>query len=68
MTSSPENKAKIIQEAYRVQYLMEDVRVSYKKDMSASLDGVTIDAKEGDISSLPRWVAKILIGQDAVEI
>jgi DNA replication factor GINS len=68
MTSSPENKAKIIQEAYRVQYLMEDVRVSYKKDVSASLDGVTIDAKEGDISSLPRWVAKILIGQDAVEI
>ena len=68
MTSFPENKAKLIQEAYRVQYLMEDVKVSYKKDMNASLDGVTIDAKEGDISSLPRWVAKILIGQDAVEI
>jgi DNA replication factor GINS len=27
-----------------------------------------IDAKEGDMSSLPRWIAKILVQQDAVEI
>jgi DNA replication factor GINS len=29
---------------------------------------LVIDAKEGDMSSLPRWIAKILVQQDAVEI
>ena len=57
-----------IQGAYQIEYLMEDVRVTYKHDIKVSVDGVTIDAKEGDISSLPRWVAKILFEQGNVEI
>jgi DNA replication factor GINS len=33
-----------------------------------SVGNLMIDAKEGDMSSLPRWIAKILVQQDAVEI
>ncbi len=66
--TSSDNEVKIIQGAYRIEYLMEDVRVSYKRDVKVSVGGVTIDAKEGDLSSLPRWIAKILLDQDSVEI
>jgi DNA replication factor GINS len=33
-----------------------------------SVGNLVVDAKEGDMSSLPRWIAKILVQQDAVEI
>ena len=66
--TSSDNEVKIIQGAYRIEYLMEDVRVSYKRDVNVSVGGLTIDAKEGDLSSLPRWVAKILLDQGTVEI
>ncbi|MDP9286674.1 MAG: DNA replication complex GINS family protein [Thermoproteota archaeon] len=66
--TSSDNEVKIIQGAYRIEYLMEEVRVSYKRDVNVSVGGLTIDAKEGDLSSLPRWVAKILLDQDTVEI
>jgi DNA replication factor GINS len=48
--------------------MMEEVRVSYKKDAKMMVGNVAIDAKEGDMSSLQRWVAKILVEQGAVEI
>jgi DNA replication factor GINS len=56
---SLQGKIEIIQGAYHIEYLMEDVRVTYKHDVKVSVDGVTIDAKEGEISSIRRWVAKI---------
>jgi DNA replication factor GINS len=65
--NTSDNAVKIIQGAYRIEYLMEDVRVSYKQDISVSVGGVMIDAKQGDISSIPRWVAKILLEQGTVE-
>ena len=58
-SSSLLGKIETIQGAYQIEYLMEDVRVTFKHDVKVSIDGVTIDAKEGEISSLRRWVAKI---------
>ena len=66
--SSLQGKIEIIQGAYHLEYLMEDVRVTYKHDVKVSVDGVTIDAKEGEISSIRRWVAKILVEQGDIEI
>jgi DNA replication factor GINS len=66
--SSLQGKIEIMQGAYHIEYLMEDVRVTYKHDVKVSVDGVTIDAKEGEISSIRRWVAKILLEQGNVEI
>jgi DNA replication factor GINS len=67
-SSSLLGKIETIQGAYQIEYLMEDVRVTYKHDVKVSVDGVTIDAKEGEISSLRRWVAKILSEQGNIEI
>ncbi|MCI0559781.1 MAG: DNA replication complex GINS family protein [Nitrososphaera sp.] len=48
--------------------MAEEVRVSYRKDVQITVGNVAIDAREGDMSSLPRWVAKILSEHGAVEV
>src|SRR5438105_1694551 len=63
-----ESNIEAIQDAYRLGYLEEEVRVTYKKDVKITVGSTAIDAKEGDMSSLQRWVAKILVEQGAVEI
>lgn len=63
-----EPRIEAIQDAYRLGYLAEEVRVTYKKDVKMTVGSIAIDAKEGDMSSLQRWIAKILTEQDAVEI
>src|ERR671932_166747 len=57
-----------IQGIYELGYLMEEVRVSYKKDVKISVGTIAIEAKEGDISSVQRWVAEILVEQGTAEI
>jgi len=66
--ASAETNVEAIQSAYQIGYMSEDVRISYKKDVKMSVGNVVIDAKEGDMSSLPRWVAKILSEQGAIEV
>ena len=63
-----EPRIEAIQSIYQTGYMTEEVRVSYKKDLRMTVGGISIDAKEGDLSSLQRWVAKILAEQQAVEI
>ena len=63
-----EPQIEAIQNIYQIGYMTEEVRVSYKKDLRMTVGGISIDAKEGDMSSLQRWVAKILAEQQAVEI
>jgi DNA replication factor GINS len=61
-------KIETIHNAYHIEYLMEDVRITYKHDVKVTVGDIIIDAKEGDISSIPRWVAKILVEQGTIEI
>lgn len=63
-----EPRIEAIQSAYQLGYLAEEVRVTFKKDVKMAVGNISIDAKEGDMSSLQRWVAKILTEQGAVEI
>ncbi len=63
-----DREIKINQGSSHLQYLIEPVRVSYKRDISISLAGINIDAKEGDISSIPRWLARILKKEGSIEI
>jgi DNA replication factor GINS len=63
-----EPRIESVQNIYHVGYMAEEVRVSYRKDVKMIVGSVSIDAKEGDMSSLPRWAAKILSEQGAVEI
>jgi DNA replication factor GINS len=57
-----------IHSIYDLAYLMEEVRIMYKQDVKVSNDNIQIDAKEGDISSIRRWIAKILSQHKLVEI
>jgi DNA replication factor GINS len=63
-----EPKIEAIQSIYQLGYMLEEVRVTYKEDAKMSVGNIVIDAKEGDMSSLPRWIAKILLEQGTVEI
>ncbi|MBV9667689.1 MAG: DNA replication complex GINS family protein [Nitrososphaeraceae archaeon] len=65
---TPRHKIETIQSAYHFEYMMQDIRVTYKRDLKVSLGSITIDAKEGDISSLPRWLAKLLAEESVIEI
>ena len=67
-TTRSEPRIEAIQSIYQLGYMLEEVRVTYKKDSKMSVGNLVIDAKEGDMSSLQRWIAKILVEQDAVEI
>ncbi|HZD36002.1 MAG TPA: hypothetical protein VE130_12430 [Nitrososphaeraceae archaeon] len=57
---SNEKRLMRIQDSYKLAYLAEDVKVQYKNALDVSLDEIVIDSKEGDISSIPRWLAQNL--------
>ena len=63
-----ESRIEAIQNVFEIGYMTEEVRVSFKKDVKIAVGNIAIDAKEGDMSSLQRWAAKILSEQGAVEI
>ncbi len=68
ITLHSEPRIESIQSIYQLGYMLEEVRVTYREDAKMSVDNLVIDAKEGDLSSLPRWIAKILVEQGMVEI
>ena len=57
-----------IQKFYYIKYLMEETRITFKKNFSIHIDGLDLEAKEGEIDSIPRWLAQILEENDFIEI
>lgn len=50
-------------------YLLKDVRIIYLKDVEISINPlVFINAKEGDMTSVPRWLSMILNEHGLVEV
>ncbi len=50
-------------------YLLKDVRVVYLKEVELSIHPfLFISAKEGDMTSIPRWLSTILSKQGLIEI
>jgi DNA replication factor GINS len=66
--SSNDKRLTRIQNVYMMGYLAEDVKVQYKSALKLSLDDIVIDAKEGDISLIPRWLAQTFSRTDVVTI
>jgi DNA replication factor GINS len=58
MFTSNNKRLTRIQNSYRMEYLTEDIKVQYKSAIDLSLGEIVIDAKEGDICSIPRWLAQ----------
>lgn len=57
-----------IKNTYLLEYLLEEIRVTFKSDVKISINDINVDAKEGDILSLPRWLTKILSGKKLIDI
>jgi DNA replication factor GINS len=57
-----------IQLIYFIQFMLEDIRVTFRHDLNLDLGGVFIDAKDGDISMIPRWLAKVLNRNGVLDI
>jgi DNA replication factor GINS len=57
-----------IQKFYYIKYSMEETRITFKKNFSIHIDGLDLEAKEGEIDSIPRWLAQILEENDFIEI
>ena len=63
-----QNVFESIKNTYLLEYLLEEIRVTFKSDVRISINDINIDAKEGDILSLPRWLTKILSGKKLIDI
>ena len=57
-----------LRNTYLLEYLLEEIRVTFKSDVKISINDINIDAKEGDILQLPRWLTKILSKKFLIEI
>ena len=66
--TSSEPRIEDIPDIYKLAYMMEEVRVSYRKDAKISVGNIAIDGKACDMSSLVLGSARILVDQGAVEI
>jgi DNA replication factor GINS len=56
-----------LKNTYLLEYLLEEVRITFKSDVKISLNDINIDAREGDILPLPRWLTKILSKKNLIE-
>jgi DNA replication factor GINS len=63
-----QNVFESIKNTYLLEYLLEDIRVTFRSDVKISINGINIDAKEGDILLLPRWLTKILSRKNLIDI
>ena len=57
-----------LQNTYLLQYLLEEIRVTFKSDVKISINDINLDAKEGDILLLPRWLAKNLSRKKLIDL
>lgn len=62
------DRIKFVQKFYYIKYLMEEIRITFKKNFSINLNNLFLEAKDGEIASIPRWLAKILESDKYVEI
>jgi DNA replication factor GINS len=63
-----QNVFESIKNTYLLEYLLEETRVTFKSDVKISINGINIDAKEGDILLMPRWLTKILSRKNLIDI
>jgi DNA replication factor GINS len=63
-----QNVFESIKNTYLLEYLVEEIRITFKSDVKMSINDINIDAKEGDILLLPRWLTKNLTRKNLIDI
>ena len=49
-------------------YRLQDVKVTFNHDIKVNASEVSIEAKQGEILSMPRWIADVLESEKLVDI
>jgi len=55
-------------QVHTIGYGLQDVKVTFNYDIKVDASDVSIDAKHGEIISIPRWVADILASDKLVDV
>lgn len=53
---------------HTIGHSLQDVKVTFNHDIKVDALDVSIDAKHGEILSIPRWVAEVLASERLVEV
>ena len=53
---------------HSIGYRLQDVKVNFGYDLKIDAPEVSIDAKHGEILSIPRWIAEVLSSEKLVEV
>ena len=53
---------------HTIGYRLQDVKVNFGHDIKIEAPDVSIDAKHGEILSIPRWVSDVLSSEKLVEV
>lgn len=53
---------------HSIGYRLQDVKVNFAYDLKIDAPEVSIDAKHGEILSIPRWVADVLSSEKLAEV
>ena len=53
---------------HSIGYMTEDVKVRFKKDVKLNILSVSVDAKENDTQTVPRWLADLFQENKLAEI
>ncbi len=61
------NISELIQ-VHSIGYNLQDVKVNFGYDLRIDAPGVLIDAKHGEILTVPRWVAEVLSSEKLAEV
>lgn len=57
-----------LSQVHTIGYRLQDVKVTFNHDMKIDASEVSIDAKHGEILSIPRWVADVLASEKLVDV
>ncbi len=53
---------------HTIGYRLQDVKVNFGHDLKIDVPEISIDAKHGEILSIPRWVADVLSSEKLAEV
>lgn len=53
---------------YSIGYMTEEVKVRFKKDVKVNIFSISVDAKENDTQTVPRWLASIFQENGLAEV
>lgn len=57
-----------LSQVHTLGYRLQDVKVTFNHDVRIDTSEVSIDAKHGEILSIPRWVADVLASEKVVDV